>query len=529
MRNAWQARVTWGNHQRRQFRLLEAKDRGTARTIKDLMVEIVRRLEVAGQSAHIEGFLEQAAELTPANIRKALLPLVQAAEENRQRSPLGRLNVGPMTTLQEVGELLTSGTLRARFGDEVYDHSDKALKAQNLRRYVYPRIGHIPASRFTLDDARDFKTYVEGLKTRHRNGELAPIRKSTQRMYLHLMTLIVKLAHHPLKLLPSNPIPKGFVKQIQPGEERMQGILFPEEDAVLCAARDVPLIMRVFCGLLIREGSRSTSEARRLPWWHMQCAQGVMVRIRSKTGRHNHTAMYPGTPEGLMAWREIQRRAGIHVGDNDLVFPIGKEHHTAVRAAHELPKQQSLAGHFRAALRTAGVDRAELYASTVDVRPVTVHGLRASFATIFLALEKTEAWVIARTGHTDTRVLHRHYVRQAESLRDARALQVTLRPLVEAIPELAEMWAEMQRAGATGPTQANGASKPAGAERPAERAPVARRGNTRGNNTGGSVKKRGETRARRAARHSPGSTPRTAARPSSPSRRRPRRRPSSPT
>lgn len=79
--------------------------------------------------------------------------------------------------------------------------------------------------------------------------------------------------------------------------------------------------------------------------------------------------------------------------------------------------------------------RGKLFQRTVDRIPLRVHDLRATFVTLALANGKTEAWVMARTGHKTSIMLAR-YRRDATSIAELSLGWFTA--LHEAIPELAD-------------------------------------------------------------------------------------------
>jgi len=91
------------------------------------------------------------------------------------------------------------------------------------------------------------------------------------------------------------------------------------------------------------------------------------------------------------------------------------------------------AWRFRAALRTAGIDRPELFERSDVRQPIRLHDLRATFVTLSLANGKSETWVADRTGHKSSVMINR-YRRVARQV--AELSLGALLPLDEAIPEL---------------------------------------------------------------------------------------------
>ncbi|MBX3192081.1 MAG: hypothetical protein KF819_34140, partial [Labilithrix sp.] len=84
-------------------------------------------------------------------------------------------------------------------------------------------------------------------------------------------------------------------------------------------------------------------------------------------------------------------------------------------------------------LRTAGVDRAELFERSAARQPIRLHDLRATFVTVSLANAKTEQWVTDRTGHKSSQMLST-YTRQARTW--AELGLGALQPLDRLLPEM---------------------------------------------------------------------------------------------
>ena len=96
--------------------------------------------------------------------------------------------------------------------------------------------------------------------------------------------------------------------------------------------------------------------------------------------------------------------------------------------------EDRVAETFRAHLRLAGVNRAELFEHNDNSRQIRVHDLRATFITLALANNRTETWVQDRTGHKSSVMVNR-YRRQA---RQANELQgfAFLMAVAQQVPHL---------------------------------------------------------------------------------------------
>jgi integrase len=112
------------------------------------------------------------------------------------------------------------------------------------------------------------------------------------------------------------------------------------------------------------------------------------------------------------------------------------------RGAGEPLSSATRAEELRGNLRRAGCRRHQLFQRDEERRPICIHDLRATFITISLAQGKTESWVANRTGHKSSKMIN-EYRRQAQC--HAEVVMGALAPLVEVIPELAAVSANLRR------------------------------------------------------------------------------------
>ncbi|MDI3291724.1 tyrosine-type recombinase/integrase [Polyangium sp. 15x6] len=165
------------------------------------------------------------------------------------------------------------------------------------------------------------------------------------------------MAVFPLRLIPQNPLPPGFLPKIPPGKAK--GWLYPDEDATLLASPAVPLASRVLYGFLHREGPR-VSEATRLRWADVDLVRGAITLDKNKTDDPRAWALSGGVASALRAWRELRAREGVRVSDHDLVFT--DEDGAPIPERHQ-------ADRYRDHLATAGINRAALFERTRRASP----------------------------------------------------------------------------------------------------------------------------------------------------------------
>ncbi len=269
----------------------------------------------------------------------------------------------------------------------------------------------------------------------------AALSSTSRRHVAQLMHRLLGMAVFPLRIIAANPLPRGFL----PGASapKAMAYLYPDEDARLLGAGAVPLCYRILYGFLDREGTRS-SEAASLTWADVDLRRGAITLDQNKTDDPRSWAMAPGTVAALEAWRALCDGAE----PTDRVFLDASGHPVNV---------DRLAERFRAHLRAAGVDRAELYERSPARRPIRIHDLRATFITIALANGRSESWVQDRTGHRSSIMVNR-YRRAARKVAELHLGD--LRPLLEAIPELEKAAERARIGGAFGGAQGGSGEKP---------------------------------------------------------------------
>jgi integrase len=185
----------------------------------------------------------------------------------------------------------------------------------------------------------------------------------------------------------------------------------------------VPLCYRVLYGFLAREGMR-TSEAAGLRWaditWTDDGAAAVTLD-ENKTDDRRAWTLSDGVARALEAWRKLTNA------------PEGEDHIFRDDFGRAVDPER-LAEKFRQHLMAAGVARKQLYETTASRRRIRAHDLRATFITVALANDRSEAWVTDRTGH-ESSVMLAKYKRAARTVAELGAGDML--PLDQAVPELA--------------------------------------------------------------------------------------------
>jgi integrase len=274
-----------------------------------------------------------------------------------------------------------SGDLAREFRGRVRALAPSTVKMTRLAMdaHVLPLLRDVPVAAITLGHV---ERVLEGLPEE--------MQDSSRGYVIRRLSALLTLAAFPLGILPANPIPKGFVPR---GQGKAFSYLYPAEEARLARCEVVPLLRRAQYGILVREGLRVGSLLA-LTWAQLDLDAGVL-RLE-----HHKTAGTQGELAFVLGQDTVRTLSAIRVLYPDSAGPfIGQD---------EWWRSQTL----RDDLTLAGVDRPELFATTAGRRALRIHDLRASFVTIALALGKSEAWVMDRTGHTTSAQLS-HYRRTA--------------------------------------------------------------------------------------------------------------------
>jgi hypothetical protein len=423
-------RVPIGGDKRKAARLVTCKTDDEADRRAAIVRELAKTLRDAGKTVHLEKTIEEAAAATEARLAKIRLVVAGLARgiERPAEAP-GALG----QTWGDVANRWTSGELHRLYPDRVPKKKSVGMDRSRVKE-LEQLIGHVLiADPAWLDHAEDaMRRLPERVQT-----------SATRRQYAQCLRRVLELAVLPLRLIPSNPLPRGFLPKIR--QERALQMPYPDEDAKLMAAEPtadapgVPLVHRLAYGFLARMGFRKSEiiggadeegyeddgpdaePAPPLTWDRVDLDRSVVFRARSKTDIAVPIVLDPGVARALAAWKKLRPPAR----PNAPVFVA------AVGAVDVVISLEP--GTFREHLLAAGVTRTELHKRTKESLPCRVHDLRALFVTTSLASGRPESWVRDRTSHRTITMLDR-YRRQARLFAELHLGDLV--PLDEAIPEL---------------------------------------------------------------------------------------------
>ena len=376
------------------------------------IAKLVARLRETGHRAMCANVIRDAGGLDDEGFKK-LGRLVERVASGKEPGLARRLGVRREgTTVKELADLWTSGDLAKEYPDHV---KVKKTSADDARVFAWlgkvhmpdgSTFGDRPIASVTLDDC----DHVMGALPKGAESS------NTRRNYAMTIRKLLVYAVYPLRLLPALPIPKGWLPR--GGSDKAKAWIYPAEDLALMQCRKVPLVLRLFFGVLVREGLR-LSEALALTWLDVDLERGVIRLDTNKTNDPRSWALGEDVTRSLKAWRELRGKRAEKV---PRVFP-----------AALMGDPTKLANELREGLKLAGVERPELIVPKAGRLLLRTHDLRGSFVTLALAAGRTEAWVTDRTGHRSSQMIYLY----KRSSRTAAELGLGwFAPLDEALPEL---------------------------------------------------------------------------------------------
>lgn len=330
--------------------------------------EIVEMLLAAGlgeKTSMLLGYIKSACTEPDAR-----LPIVRKAAAHAcasaTKSAAGGLVIG--LTFQEVGEKWTNGEIHLLAPDHVKKKRTAKDDALRLAKHVYPHLGSYPVASITLQQCEEVLAALP--------KELSPgSRRHVGQLIAHVLTL----AAHPLRAIEASPLPKWFIPKLR--RRKAKTWLYPSEDERLLATLTIPLVYRLFFGILSREGMRK-GELLPLRWDHLDFENGTIRVDENKTDTARMWVLGKDVLATLKRWKDA------HPNTAHVFAGLEKRHLISRdKAIAGGPK----AGGFRLWLKNeVKLERAELFESSAVRCPIWLHDLRASFVTLAFATERTE-------------------------------------------------------------------------------------------------------------------------------------------
>lgn len=298
-------------------------------------------------------------------------------------------------TFRELGEAWTRGDMHRRFPDHVKFKRTGGRDKGRLE-FLYEVVVDAESKRKLGDMPLALITFE------HANAAMVQLpddckRPAARRQYAQLIARVMKLAVFPAACIAASPLPVGFLPHVPEGDILFQH-LYPDEDLRLMRCAAIDYGERALFGLSNREGGRLGEFLRKLKWVGIDVKRGTIMLpggVHRKGGKPSKWQAEPGSIEAL----EPLRALGLE----------GPFYH--------LPDDGKWAERLIERMQTAGLDREALYYSNVDegVRRMRGHDTRATYLTLGIASGLSETHLMARTGHTTSKMVHR-YDHAAEAL-----------------------------------------------------------------------------------------------------------------
>lgn len=298
-------------------------------------------------------------------------------------------------TFRELAEAWTRGELHRSFPDHVKEK--RTSKRDKGRLEALFDIVVEPTSKRTLGDMPLTLITFAHANTAMVNLPETCKRPAARRQYAQLIGRVMKLAVFPAACIAASPLPRGFLPRVPEGDLIFPH-LYPDEDLKFMRCALVEYAVRALFGLCNREGGRLGEFLRGLKWSGIDPRRGTITLPGGALRKGGKPGKWQAEPGSLEALEPLRALGG-----------AGPFLH--------LPDDGQWAERLQEAMRAAKLDREALYHSNVaeGFRRMRGHDTRATYVTLALAAGLSESHIMARTGHTTSKMVHR-YDHAAEAL-----------------------------------------------------------------------------------------------------------------
>jgi integrase len=279
---------------------------------------------------------------------------------------------------------LCDGTLHELHPEDVRYRTKQGRDARLTQLSTFfPVLGDKTFDQITGDDIDEAKRLIpKGVK------------QGTRSRYLRELRFLLRIAVDPLALCERTPTVK-----VLKGEPRgVFQLLYPAEEAQLCACLEIPIERRILYAFLARNGGRVSETLQ----YTFQCidADGVIhvAKEWTKTKKARYWQLAPDVLEALRL-----RRAQMPEGAT-LIFvpPTGERQPIKQLTRHHVLRMLNLD------LKTAGITRQGLVTALAGERKLCTHDVRASFVTLARAAGMSDRWIMDRSGHESAAVFEKY-------------------------------------------------------------------------------------------------------------------------
>lgn len=379
-------------------------------------------LVAAGRSLDAEYFMRQAGEAAgdPDRFRVALeaaLIDVPALPE----ATAGYRSWG------ELALAYCDGTLRRDHPSA--DLPDKATSDRDdgRRKWLDKFIGKVPLDAFTRKD------YDHALK----NLPPTSVEPASHRQYGQLVLRVMRVGRE-LGYVKAWHLDGVEAPKVPRANTKKYTCCYPNEFYRLLGKLTIAFERRSLWGFMCLESPR-IGKLRHVRWRHVHRRGNGGISIESKNGDLLEWTFRPGTLEAL---DEVKR-----------LYPSLEGPFSWMTASFV----NKAAKHFRADMLEAGNDRDWIHESEGRRKALRAHDCRATFIVNSLREGRNEKWIMTRTGHTTSAMVHKY----------DRLLEAAVEEGWAPLGRLDEALGLKVEGGSPGPTPAPGASRDGVASEPA--------------------------------------------------------------
>jgi integrase len=355
--------------------------------LRELSAALTPQGLTAEASVSIKKAAEQTSELRFELMCKAALELAPEVRKKPRST---------WSTFRELADAWTSGELHRRWPDHVAKKRSADVDKARLNylcelivddKSPKRRLGELPLGEVTVDHAM---AAMAQLPDECR-------RPATRRQYAQLIGRVLKLACFPTALIAVSPLPRNFLPTVPEGDLVFPHF-YPDEDLRLMRCESIEYGWRVLFGLCNREGGRLGEFLRRLKWSGIDVRRGELRLPGGEFRKNGKPGVWQAEPGSIEALEPLRALGG-----------EGPFTH--------LPDDRKWSDRLADMMRAAGLEREALYYSNVSegFRRMRGHDTRATYITLALASGLAESHIMARTGHTTSKMVHR-YDHAAEAL-----------------------------------------------------------------------------------------------------------------
>lgn len=327
----------------------------------------------------------------------------KALARAKNKALLAQLERGEIPNVAATAALETSSAAFERVVDAMREDGLKSWKdkRQRLRDYAEPVLGHLRIDAVRVGHIREA---LDSCKTAGKSKQtIVHLRNDLSSVFDWLRRE---------ELIEKNPVSLVKVPKFATEDDRPRQILTDEEFVQFLGCAEVSLLLRTMALVSRVFGGMRTSDLHAWRWEHVDTNGWKTAKIRRPKVRGLSLLEMPAPllPWLQLWWRETGSRT------TGPVFPVGRGDR-----ADEARGHTGYARQLRAALETAGITRAELFADGAESRRVDFHSFRRAYVTALADSGVNAQQAMALAAHTKIET-HMRYKDRTRALKTPEAI-----------------------------------------------------------------------------------------------------------